>query len=134
MKTTKLRRASLGAATMIVVVSGVGAAMATSSVNAPANEAAILASAKVTLSQAIAAAESVTGGKAVGVGIEDQNGDVHFDVTILKGNASQSVLVDPQTGVVAKVVAENGDTDGEGAEGARGVEGGPEDGVENPAK
>lgn len=102
MKTTKLRRASLGAAMMIFLVSGVGAATATSSITAAADEAAILASAKVTLSQAIAAAESATGGKAVGVGVDDQNGDVHFDVTILKGNTSQSVFIDPKTGAVVK--------------------------------
>lgn len=108
--------------------------MANETPDSPASEAAIRATAKVTLSQAIAAAELATGGKAAGVGIEDQNGEVHFDVTILKDNARQNVLVDPKTGAVMKVVAANADINSEGAESVDGAEGaeGAEAGAEHP--
>ena len=68
---------------------------------------AILASAKVTLLQAIATAERVTGGTAVGVEIEDEDGSVFFEVEILKSNQRQKVFIDPQSGQVAKVELED---------------------------
>jgi uncharacterized membrane protein YkoI len=68
---------------------------------------AILASAKVTLPQAIATAEQVTGGTAVGVEIEDEDGSVFFEVQILKSNRRQKVFIDPQSGQVAKVELED---------------------------
>jgi uncharacterized membrane protein YkoI len=68
---------------------------------------AILASAKVTLPQAIATAERVTGGTAVGVEIEDEDGSVFFEVQILKSNQRQKVFIDPQSGQVAKVELED---------------------------
>jgi hypothetical protein len=71
------------------------------------DEAAIMANAKISMAQAIATAEQVTGGKAVGTGIEDQDGTVFLEVQILKANQRQKVLVDPQSGQVAKAVAED---------------------------
>lgn len=68
--------------------------------DARTNEAAILANAKVTMVQAIATAEQHTAGKAVGSGIEDQNGTVFFEVEVLKGDQKQKVLVDTQSGQV----------------------------------
>ena len=70
-----------------------------------ATEAAIMAKAKVSLVQAIAAAEKATGGKAVGSGIEGEDGGGHFEVTTLKDGAVQKVLVDTQTGNVVKTTA-----------------------------
>ena len=60
----------------------------------PTDDSRILSTAKASFSQAITAAEQATGGKAAGTGIEDRNGIVHFEVTILKDNARQKVLVD----------------------------------------
>lgn len=77
----------------------------------PTNEASIMANAKVTMVQAIAVAEQQVGGKAVGTGIEDQDGNVFFEVEILKDNAKHKVLIDTQTGKVMKVVAHKSDDD-----------------------
>jgi len=73
------------------------------------NEAAIMANAKITPAQAIATAEQQVGGRAVGTGIEDQDGTVYFEVQVVKDGARQKVLVDPQTGKIVKTVtADNG--------------------------
>jgi uncharacterized membrane protein YkoI len=66
------------------------------------NEAAVIAGAKITLAQAIAAAENQVGGKAVETGIEDENGTVAFEVEVLKDGQRHEVLVDPQSGEVLK--------------------------------
>jgi uncharacterized membrane protein YkoI len=71
------------------------------------NDVAIMANAKITMAQAIATAEQETGGKAVGTGIEDQDGTVFLEVQVLKDNQSQSVLIDPQSGKVVKVAIDN---------------------------
>lgn len=68
------------------------------------DEAAIMANAKITMTEAIASAEQQVGGKAVGTGIEDQDGTVYFEVQVLKNGARQKVLIDPQTGKVVKTV------------------------------
>ena len=73
------------------------------------NEAAIVANAKVTMIQAITAAEQQTGGKAVGTGIEDQDGTVFLEVQVLKDGQRQKVLVDPQNGQVVKTVMRDDD-------------------------
>ncbi len=68
------------------------------------NEAAIMANAKTTMAQAIATAEQQVGGRAVGTGIEDQDGTVYFEVQVVKDGARQKVLVDPQSGKIVKTV------------------------------
>ncbi len=86
-----------------------GAVYAKERGDTPTNEVQIMATAKVNMAQAIAAAEQSTGGKAVGSGIEDLDGTVHFEVTVLMDNARHKVLIDTQTGQVVKtVVAQNG--------------------------
>ena len=105
----KLSRTGLGAAIIIACFTGGGLANAGENQDAPTDEARILASAKVTMSQVIAAAEQATGGKAPGIGIEDQDGAVNFEVTILKDNMRQKVLVDTQSGNVVKIVAAQND-------------------------
>ncbi len=80
----------------------------------PTDEVAVMANAKITMAQAIATAEQQTGGRAVGTGIEDQDGTVYFEVQVLNGGTRHKVLIDPQTGKVVKTVkadnerAENG--------------------------
>ena len=78
------------------------------------NDDAIIANAKLSLSQALATAEQSTGGKAVDAGIEDQDGAVHFEVTVLKDGAHQKVLVDTQTGQVVKTMKDSDDDDRDG--------------------
>ena len=71
------------------------------------------------MSQALAAAEQATGGKAVGTGIEDRDGTVHFEVKILKYNVRQKALVDPQTTQVVKSVLAGKDDEGDTNESVR---------------
>ncbi len=68
------------------------------------------------MAQAIAAAEQQTGGKAVGSGIEDQDGAVFLEVQVLKDNRRQKVLVDPQSGQVVKTVMADNDENENGHE------------------
>lgn len=95
------------------VVAGSAGANAKERQDAPNDESRILSSAKISMSRALAAAEQATGGKAVGTGIEDQDGTVHFEVRILKDNVRQKVLVDLQTGQVAKSVLADNDDEGD---------------------
>jgi uncharacterized membrane protein YkoI len=75
-------------------------------------ESAIIADAKITMAQAIAAAENQVGGKAVETGIEDENGTVAFEVEVLKDGQRHTVLVDPQSGEVVKTtVSDNEDNE-----------------------
>jgi uncharacterized membrane protein YkoI len=67
-----------------------------------ADEATIMANAKITMAQAIAAAEQQVGGRAVGSGIEDQDGTVYYEVQVVKDGSRQKVLIDPQTGKIIK--------------------------------
>lgn len=102
-----IRRTLLTATLAGVIASGaIGGSIAAyaRSNEQPTNEAAIMANAKITLAQAIATAEQQVGGKAVGSGIEDQDGTVSFEVQVVKDGARQKVLVDPQTGKIVKTV------------------------------
>ena len=84
--------------------------------NPQTGEAAVLANAKITLAQAIAAAELSAGGKSVGSGIENLDGTAFFEVEVLKKSrrASKKVLVDTQSGQVVKTVtADNSQQDNE---------------------
>jgi len=70
-----------------------------------AQELATVVSAKISLAQAIAAAEQQTGGKAIDAGLENENGTMAFAIEVAKDNTVQKVLVDLQTGKVLKVGA-----------------------------
>jgi uncharacterized membrane protein YkoI len=70
-----------------------------------ADEATIMANAKITMAQAIAAAEQQVGGRAIGSGIEDQDGTVYYEVQVVKDGSRQNVLIDPQTGKIIKTAA-----------------------------
>lgn len=75
----------------------------------PTDEAAVMANAKVSMAQAITTAEQQVGGKAVDSGIEDQNGTVFLEVTVLTGTQKHRVLIDPQSGQVVKTALDNND-------------------------
>lgn len=104
--------AALAAGTIAAGAIG-GAVYAKERHDTPTDEVQIMATAKVTMAQAIAAAEQATGGKAVGSGIEDQDGTVHFEVTVLKDNTRHKVLIDTQTGKVVKTVVAKNNRDGD---------------------
>ena len=78
------------------------------------DKAQIMSSAKISIAEAIAAAEKETGGKAVETDIRNRDGNAHFEITIQKGMERQEVLVDGQTGQVVKTVANDGDENDEG--------------------
>lgn len=74
------------------------------------DEAAALAQAKITLSQAIAAAERhVVGGKASSAEIEDENGKIVYGVEIVGGGKSTDVKVDIATGQILSAQADTAD-------------------------
>lgn len=102
---TTIAFGSLGAA---------GMAFAKDDKDQATNEAQVMQNAKITMQQAIATAEQAVGGKAVGSGIDDENGVVTFEVEVLKDGAQHKVLVDTQTGKITKQVLASADDDGEG--------------------
>ena len=73
------------------------------------NEAAALAQAKISLSQAIAAAEQHAGGKAARAELEDENGKLVYGVEVLGGGKSTDVKVDITTGQVLSAQADTAD-------------------------
>ena len=92
---------ALGAASGIAHASDNGR----SGENDRAQERAAILGAKTSIAQAIAAAEQETGGKAIDAGLENQNGNMSYEVEIAKGDKVEKVLVDLQTGKVLKVAA-----------------------------
>lgn len=81
------------------------------------NRAGVLANAKISLSQAITAAEAASGGKAVDAGIEDENGTGLFEVTVQENSAQKTYLVDTQTGKVVKTKAADDERNHDGGDG-----------------
>lgn len=64
---------------------------------------ATLAKSRVTLADAVAAAERQTGGRAMEAAVEEENGAAVFEVKVASNNAVQKVVVDAQSGKVLKV-------------------------------
>ena len=56
--------------------------------------------ATITLTQAVDAAETRDGGKAIAAGIEQVKGKVVFEVSIVKDGSVRKVVIDPQTGKI----------------------------------
>lgn len=113
MKKHSISKIAAASAVALSIVAGGATAYAKDRSDSPADEATIMSQAKVSIPEAIAAAERATGGKAVGSGIEDHNGVAHFEVEILKDNTRQTVLVDSQTGQVVKTAAADSEDDGD---------------------
>lgn len=107
--------APLALAAMIGTIAVGGTAFAAENGKEEAQDAALLANAKVSLSQAITAAEQQSGGKAIGAGIDNANGKVSITVDVANGQNVKTVLVDPQTGQVTGTQA-GGDGDTEQAD------------------
>jgi uncharacterized membrane protein YkoI len=116
-----VRSKSILACTVVLItLAGAGAALAGE--NDQQSELYAVTRAKTSLSQAIAAAEEETGGKAVETGLENQDGVMAYEIKIAKGNTLQRVLVDADSGKVTKVMAadddhENGEHEDENEEG-----------------
>lgn len=69
-------------------------------------EAQLLTGARISLAQAVQAAEARTGMKASEAGIDDETGQPYFEVSVGQGQQERTVLVDTQTGQVAKIAAD----------------------------
>lgn len=95
----------------LITLAGAGAAFAGENGNETDQQSELNAvtNAKTSLSQAIAAAEQETGGKAVDTGLENQDGVMAYEIEIAKGNTLQRVLVDSDSGKIIKVMAADAD-------------------------
>ena len=67
----------------------------------------LFSQAKISLTEAIKAAEQKTGGKAVEAEINDESSTVQFEIEILKDGKIHEVKVDGKTGKVLKVSLED---------------------------
>lgn len=72
-----------------------------------------LAQAKITLVQAITAAEQHAGGRATKAELERRKGKPAFEVEVVKGTAVANVVVDAADGKVLAANADREDHDGE---------------------
>ena len=73
------------------------------------NEKAALAQAKISLSQAIAAADQHANGKAAKAELEDENGKLVYGVEVVGDGKSTDVKVDINTGQIVSAQADGSD-------------------------
>lgn len=79
----------------------------------------ILQRVQLSLADAIQTAESETGGRAIGAGMEMEGGKIIMEVWVFKGGASPRLLeveIDGETGEVLEVEYEDSDSDSESDE------------------
>lgn len=77
----------------------------------PENDALAIASAKVSLTQAVTTAEQHVGGKAARAEYEHHKGQWVFDVEVVKGKQVIDVKVDPISGKILSAIEDNTDHD-----------------------
>lgn len=77
------------------------------------NETMAIANAKISLSQAITAAEQHVGGTASKAEFGSENGQNLFEVEVIKGNTVTDVKVDPSNGTVISAKNDQEDHDGD---------------------
>ena len=101
---------------VIVAIAGtaVNLAQASESKEKEAKELQLFSQAKITLIDAIKAAEHKTGGKAMEAEVNDESNTVQFEIEVIKDGKVHEVMVDGITGKVLKVSLE--DESKEGAE------------------
>lgn len=71
-----------------------------------ARELTTLKNARISLAQAVTAAEAHTGLKAMEAGIDDEGRGAFYEVSVVDGTGEKTVLVDTQSGKVTSVVAD----------------------------
>lgn len=99
MKLTRSVVAVLG----VLAIGGASAALARESQDRhQTEEAAVYEQVKLTLADAIAAAERQTGGRAVEAKLEKEHGVVAFEVEVMKDRAFQKVVIDAKSGQIVK--------------------------------
>ncbi|MCK9606412.1 MAG: PepSY domain-containing protein [Methylomonas sp.] len=99
---------------MMMVGSAINLARATEAKDEEVNELLLFSQAKISLQEAITAAEQKTGGKAMEAELNDESAAVQFEVEIVKNGKVHEVIVDGKTGKVLKISLE--DDAKEGAE------------------
>jgi len=97
----KIRRLAPVALAALLAIGATGGIALANGRNNEGSDAAALANAKVTLVQAIATAELQAGGRAVGAGVDNENGRVTIAVEIAAKDGVRTVLIDAGTGQVA---------------------------------
>ena len=100
---------------VMILITGiaVNVAQAGESKEKEAKELKLFNQAKITLTEAIKAAEQKTGGKAMEAEVDDESNTVQFEVEVLKEGKIHEVIVDGLTGKVLKVSLD--DESGKGA-------------------
>lgn len=105
----------------IIGVIALGASLAFAGVNGASegqeNDAALLAKVKISLTQAIAAAEGHVQGRAVRAELEDENGTLVYGVEVTSGTQTTDVKVDTNDGKILSAQAAQADHEAEGREG-----------------
>lgn len=105
----------------VIGLAALGASLAFAGVNSTnqgqENDAALLSQAKISLTQAIAAAEGHVQGKAVRAGLEDENGTAVYGVEVASGTQTTDVKVDVNDGKILSAQADQADHETEGREG-----------------
>lgn len=97
---------------MMMVGSAVSLAQATETKEKEVNELQLFSQAKISLQDAIKAAEQKTGGKAMEAELNDESAAVQFEVEIVKDAKVHEVIVDGKTGKVLKVSLEDESKEG----------------------
>ena len=87
----------------IIASTTANVAQASESKDKKAKELTLFSQAKISLCEAIKAAEQKTSGKAIEAELDDESGTVQFEIKILKDGKIHEVIVDGTTGNVIKV-------------------------------
>jgi uncharacterized membrane protein YkoI len=125
----KLVGAALAAALAFGGIAPVLAAEGTEANESQMNETQVLMNAKISIADAIRAAETEAKGKAVDSGLNDENGKASYQVEVLMPDGTRTdVFVDLETGKVISMAAADAGENGDGGEGAEGSEAGEQGG------
>jgi len=98
------------AALSILSASAIASAYAADSTE---NDALAIGTAKISMTQAVTAAEQHVGGKAARAEYERHNSQLVFDVEVVKGNKVMDVKVDSTSGKVISAAEDKADRDDE---------------------
>ena len=105
----------------VIGLAALGASLAFAGVNSTnegqENDAALLSQAKISLTQAIAAAEGHVQGKAIRAELENENGTAVYGVEVASGTQTTDVKVDVNDGKILSAQADQADHEAEGREG-----------------
>lgn len=96
---TKLVPATMAA---VIALGTAGAAFASSGEKENANEISAVLNAKTSISQAVAAAEKQTGGRAMKVDVEHEKGIYLYEIKTVSKDKVSEVFVDPASGKITR--------------------------------